>query len=155
MRLPDGYSFATLEQHVGHDFGTSAPIEVTQARIDQFAEATGDHQWIHVDVPRARAHSPFGTTIAHGFLTLSLVASAIEELAIVPADASAVFNYGVENLRFLAPVPAGARVRVHCLLDSVEVRDAGRKLLRISGRVDVEGGEKPALVGGFLALVLG
>ncbi len=155
MAQPENYRFETLEAHLGHDFGGTAFIPVTQARIDAFADATGDHQWIHVDVERARKHSPFGGTIAHGFLTLSLVAGAMEQAAVVPGDARAVFNYGVENLRFLAPVHAGASVRAHFTLKAVTPRGAGRKLLRLGGTVEIKGADKPALVGDFLALVIG
>ncbi len=155
MARPDDYRFANLERHVGHDFGVSAPIRLPQARIDQFAEATGDHQWIHVDVARARAQSPFGGPVAHGFLTLALVASAMDELGIVPDDATAAFNYGVEKVRFLAPVLAGSQIRVRCVLQAVEARGEARMLLRITGKVEIENSEKPALIGEFLALVQG
>ena len=155
MALPEDYACESLESHVGHEFGATEFIPVTQDRINTFADATNDHQWIHVDVERARKHSPFGGTIAHGFLTLSLVAGAMETAAVIPADAKAVFNYGVENLRFLAPVPAGASVRARFTLKSVEAKGEGRKLVRFSGVVDIEGSDKPALVGDFLALVIG
>ena len=154
MAQPDNYSFATLESHAGHDFGLSDEIVVTQERINQFAEATDDHQWIHVDVERARTESPFGGTVAHGFLTLSLVAGAIGSSGVVPDDAKAVFNYGIENVRFLAPVPAGATVRARFVLKSVEDKGEGRKLLNIAGTVEIDGSDKPALVGDFLALVM-
>ena len=155
MALPENYTYKSLESHVGHEFGATEFFPVTQERINLFADATNDHQWIHVDVERARKHSPFGGTIAHGFLTLSLVAGAMETAAVIPTDAKAVFNYGVENLRFLAPVPAGASVRARFTLKSVEAKGEGRKLVRFSGVVDIEGSDKPALVGDFLALVIG
>ena len=155
MAQPENYSYETLEAHLGHDFGVTEFVPVTQERINTFADATNDHQWIHVDVERARKHSPFGGTIAHGFLTLSLVAGAMEEAAVIPGDAKAVFNYGVENLRFLAPVLAGAAIRAHFTLKSVEAKGEGRKLVRFGGTVEIEGSDKPALVGEFLALVIG
>lgn len=155
MAQPKHYTFATLESHVGHVFGPTEFMPVTQARINLFADATNDHQWIHVDEARAAQESPFGGTIAHGFLTLSLVAGAMESAAVIPADVKAVFNYGVENVRFLAPVPAGASIRARFTLASVEARGDGRKLARFSGVVEIEGAEKPALVGTFLALVVG
>ncbi len=154
MAPPDNYSFATLETHVGHDFGAAEDIVVSQERIDSFADSTNDRQWIHVDVERASAHSPFGGTVAHGFLTLSLVAGAIGSSGVVPRDAKAVFNYGVENVRFLAPVLAGATVRSRFVLKSVEDKGDGRKLLTIAGTVEIEGSDKPALIGDFLALVI-
>ena len=154
MAPPDNYSFATLESHLGRDFGLSDDIVVTQQRINQFAESTNDHQWIHVDVERARAQSPFGGTVAHGFLTLSLVAGAIGSSGVVPKDAKAIFNYGIENVRFLAPVLAGATVRARFVLKAVEDKGEGRKLLNIAGTVEIDGSDKPALVGDFLALVI-
>src|SRR6187401_3383935 len=101
MPTPARYTTATLRDFVGHDFGASAPVTIGQPRIDGFAEVTGDHQWIHVDVERARAESPFGGPVAHGFLTLSLLAAAITEAGVVPADAKGVVNYGLDKIRFL------------------------------------------------------
>ncbi len=155
MTHPTDYTFATLQDHIGHDFGVSKDISITQDRINQFADATGDHQWIHIDVERAKQHSPFGGTIAHGFLTLSLIGGIMGECGVVPTDAKAVFNYGCENVRFLAPVPAGAIVRARFSLKAVEPRGDGRKLIRVAGTVEIEGSDKPALVGEFLALAVG
>ncbi len=148
------YRFATLEAHLGRVYGPSRPVVVDQTRIAEFAEATGDHQWIHVDVERARRESPYGATIAHGFLTLSLVAEAMEHVGIAPPDASAVINYGVEKVRFLSPVIAGATLSARFTLTAVEPRGAGRKLLNIAGEVAAEGAGKPALIGTFLVLVI-
>ena len=155
MPAPAGYSTATLRDFVGHDFGASAPVTVGQPRIDGFAEVTGDHQWIHVDVERARAESPFGGPVAHGFLTLSLLATAILEAGIVPADAKGVINYGLDKVRFLTPVPAGAQVACGFRLAEVEDKGAGRQLLRLEAAARVEGADKPAIVGEVLALVVG
>jgi acyl dehydratase len=152
---PAGYSTATLRDHVGHDFGASAPVTVGQPRIDGFAEVTGDRQWIHVDVERARAESPFGGPVAHGFLTLSLMAAAISEAGVVPADAKGVVNYGLDKIRFLAPVPAGAQVACGFRLAEVEDKGAGRQLLRLEAEARIEGAAKPAIVGEVLALVVG
>ncbi len=149
------YSFATLEKHVGRVFGPSAPMLVDQGRIDLFARATDDHQWIHTDPARAAREGPFGGTIAHGYLTLSLIAASVEALGVIPADAGAVINYGLEKVRFLAPVPAGAMLVGQFTLAAVEGRGPGRKLLRLDGALTCEGAEKPALTGQFLALVLG
>jgi acyl dehydratase len=91
---PEGYSTRTLRDFIGHDFGASAPIAVDQERINTFADVTGDHQWIHVDVERARKMSPFGGPVAHGFLTLALLAAAVGAAGVVPADAKGVVNYG-------------------------------------------------------------
>ena len=155
MAAPAGYSTATLRDYVGHDFGTSAPVMVGQPRIDGFAEVTGDHQWIHVDVERARVESPFGGPVAHGFLTLSLLAAAISEVGVVPSDAKGVINYGLDKVRFLAPVPAGAEVACCFRLAGVEDKGAGRQLLRLEAAVRIEGADKPAIVGEMLALVVG
>jgi acyl dehydratase len=155
MPAPAGYSTATLRDFVGHDFGASAPVTVGQPRIDGFADVTGDHQWIHVDVERARAESPFGGPVAHGFLTLSLMAAAIAESGIVPADAKGVINYGLDKVRFLAPVPAGAAVACGFRLAEVEDKGEGRQLLRLEAAARVAGSDKPAVVGEVLALVVG
>lgn len=150
----ENYSFATLEDYIGHDFGLSEPMVVDQQRINNFADSTNDHQWIHTDVEKAKKFSPFGGTIAHGFLTLSLVAGAIAGSGVLPKDSSAVFNYGVENARFLAPVPAGATVRARFTMKSVQAKGEGRKLITAAATVEIEGSNKPALVGDFLALVV-
>ena len=110
MASPKDYAAATLKDQVGHDFGASAPVLLDQQRIDGFARCTGDDQWIHVDVERARTQSPFRNTIAHGLLLLSLIPAMHFELGVYPADALNVLNYGFEKVRFLAPVPAGTAV---------------------------------------------
>ena len=107
----DGYSLSTLGDFVGQELGVSDWITVDQARINQFADQTGDHQWIHVDVERARRESPFRSTIAHGYLTLSLAAACQMEMGVVPAGVVEALNYGLDRVRFLAPVTAGARIR--------------------------------------------
>lgn len=155
MAAPQGYNTASLSDFAGHDFGTSAPIPVGQTRINSFADVTGDHQWIHVDVERARAQSPFGGPVAHGFLTLSLLAAAIQDSGVIPADAKGVINYGLDNVRFLAPVPAGADVICTFKLDRVEDKGQGRKLLHIAAEARAQGSDKPAIVGDLLALVVG
>ncbi len=154
MPAPAGYTTATMRDFIGHDFGGSTPVVIGQPRIDGFADVTGDHQWIHVDVERARAESPFGGPIAHGFLTLSLLAAAVSDAGVVPADASGVVNYGLDKIRFLAPVPAGATVACGFKLAGVEDKGAGRQLLRLEAAVRVEGSDKPAVVGEMLALIV-
>jgi acyl dehydratase len=155
MPAPNGYSTRTLKDFVGHDFGASAPIKVDQIRINTFADVTGDHQWIHVDVEKAKKHSPFGGPVAHGFLTLSLLAAAVGSAGVVPADAQGVINYGLENIRFLAPVPAGATITASFKLAGVEGKGDKRQLLRVEAVANVEGSDKPAIVGEMLALVVG
>ena len=155
MPAPNGYSAATLKSFVGHDFGMSAPVVVGQDRINGFADITGDHQWIHVDVENAKRHSPFGGPVAHGFLTLSLLAAATMDAGVIPADATGVVNYGLDKIRFLTPVPAGAAVVCGFKLADVEDKGAGRQLLRLAAEARIAGTDKPAVVGEVLALVIG
>jgi acyl dehydratase len=155
MPAPNGYGVRTLKDFVGHDFGASTPIRVDQIRINTFADVTGDHQWIHVDVAKARTHSLFGGPVAHGFLTLSLMAAATAWSGVVPADAQGVINYGLEKIRFIAPVPAGASVTARFTLAGVGDKGDKRQLIRIEAQVDVEGQDKPAVVGELLAMVVG
>lgn len=155
MTIPNNYSIRTLKDFVGHDFGATEPVTISQSDINGFARITGDHQWIHVDVERARAQSPFGGPVAHGFLTLSLLASAVQEAGIVPADAAGAINYGLDNVRFLAPVPAGARVTASFVLKDIEDKGPKGQLLRLSAVLNIEGSEKPAIIGDVLVLVMG
>src|SRR5258705_569467 len=109
-----------LKSLVGQEVGTSDWLEVTQSGISDFADATGDHQWIHIDVERARTDSPFHTTIAHGFLSLSLLPQLAAQAVKVQGDFKMGINYGLNRLRFVSPVPAGSRVRAKFALQSVE-----------------------------------
>lgn len=153
MAIP-GYSMATLSEFVGRELGVSQWTRVDQDRIDSFAACTGDRQWIHVDVERARRDSPFGGTIAHGYLTLALVASLSMELGLVPADATAGLNYGLDKVRFMLPVRAGARVRNRVVLLSAEDKGGGRVLIKTQNTLQVEGEEKPALIAETLAMLV-
>ena len=128
---------------VGDEFGPSSWIEVPQERIQAFADATGDHQWIHVD-PERGAAGPFGTTIAHGYLTLSLLPSMSYE--VVPRqDGGMALNYGLDRVRFPAPVPSGSRVRGTFRVDSVDHADWGYQTT-MTATVEREGGDKPVCV---------
>ncbi len=147
-------TMANLKDHLGREFGVSGWMRVDQSRIDQFAECTGDRQWIHVDVERAKRESPYRTPIAHGYLTLSLIGLVAQEVGVVPADAAAGFNYGLDKVRFLAPVPAGARVRLRVALEGVEEKKDGQILLRTKNTLEVEGNDKPALIAEALALLI-
>jgi acyl dehydratase len=149
-----GYGVATLDEFVGRELGVSDWVIVDQARIDAFAQCTGDRQWIHVDVERAVRESPFGGTIAHGYLTLSLLASLAMGVGLIPADASAGLNYGLDKVRFIAPVRAGARVRSRIVLLEVERKGKGRVILKTSNELQVEGEDKPALMAETLALLV-
>ena len=140
-----------LQSLIGQEVGVSRWITVDQARIDAFARITEDEQFIHVDPERARA-TPFGGTIAHGFLTLSL-ASAMSYDAVAPLDGVVMgVNYGFDKLRFLAPVPAGSRVRGRFRLLSAEDKGGGRWLLKHELTVEIEGGDKPALIAEWLGM---
>ena len=135
----------------GQEVGVSRWIEVDQARIDAFAKITEDEQFIHVDPERAKA-TPFGGTIAHGFLTLSL-ASAMSYDAVAPLDGVVMgVNYGFDKLRFLAPVPAGSRIRGRFKLLSAEDKGGGRWLLKHELTVEIEGADKPALIAEWLGM---
>ena len=147
------YRMATLEQFVGREIGVSGWTTVDQHRIDEFADCTGDRQWIHVDVERARRESPFGGTIAHGYLTLSLAASLAIEAGVIPAHAAAALNYGRDKVRFIAPVKVGARVRNRVVLLTAEDKPQGRVLLTLQNTIEIEGETKPALMAESLALL--
>jgi acyl dehydratase len=127
-------------------------LTVGQDRIEAFAEATEDRQFIHVD-PEAAAKSPFGGTIAHGFLTLSLLSRMAAEATLVPDRVKMAVNYGFDRIRFLAPVKSGKRVRGRFLLDSIEEKAPGQWLLRHSVTVEIEGEDKPALTAVWLGLM--
>jgi acyl dehydratase len=149
------YSMATAPQVVGREFGMSDWVTVDQPRIDAFAACTGDRQWIHVDVERASRESPFGGPIAHGYLTLSLVTAMVMELGIIPPDAATGLNYGLDKVRFIAPVKGGARVRARASLAAAEPHDGGRLLLKLKCTLEIEGEPKPALVAELLCLLIG
>ena len=146
---------ATLEEirgRIGEEVGVSSWIVVDQLRIDAFADATDDRQFIHVD-PEAAARTPFGGTVAHGFLTLSLLPPMGVEVMLVPEGLRMAVNYGVEHVRFLAPVRAGSRVRGRFRLDSAEEKAPGQLLMRHHVTVEIEGQEKPALTAEWLSLM--
>src|SRR5262252_4411663 len=149
------YSMASAPQFVGRELGASGWVMVDQNCIDAFAACTGDRQWIHVDVERAKRESPFGGPIAHGYLTLSLVAAMVMELGVIPPDAATGLNYGLDKVRFIAPVKAGARVRTRANLVAVEPQGSGRVLLKLSCTLEIEGETKPALVAELLCLLIG
>ncbi len=138
-----------LKTLVGEEIGASDWVEVAQSRINAFADATEDHQWIHLDAERAKTASPFGTTIAHGFLTLSLLPYLAAQAYRVQGDFKMGINYGLNRLRFISPVPAGSRVRARFNLQSVE-DVAGGVQLTVTATVEIEGGQKPALVAEWL-----
>jgi acyl dehydratase len=129
---------------VGTDLGSSEWFEVTQESVNLFADATGDHQWIHVDVERAKAESPFGGPIAHGYLTVSLLAPLLSEVLVVTDTVMGV-NYGLNKVRFPSPVPVGSKVRASATLADVK-EFAGGLQLTMSVTVEREGGDKPVCI---------
>ncbi|MBM7806940.1 acyl dehydratase [Geodermatophilus bullaregiensis] len=137
-------TMAEVSGLVGQELGTSDWFEVTQDRVDTFADATGDHQWIHVDVERAKAESPFGGPIAHGYLTLSLLVPLFAQVILVTDTAMGV-NYGLNKVRFPSPVPVGSRVRLTATLKDVEQVTGGLQLT-FSAVIEREGSEKPACI---------
>ena len=145
-------SLDEIRAKIGSEVGVSGWISVDQARIDAFAEATEDRQFIHVD-PEAAARTPFGGTVAHGFLTLSLLSRMAADAMLLPDSTNLVVNYGVNRVRFLAPVRAGARVRGRFTLDSVEEKAPGQVLMRHAVNVEIEGEDKPALSAIWLGLI--
>jgi acyl dehydratase len=149
------YCMATAPQFVGRELGASGWVVVDQDRIDAFAACTGDQQWIHVDVARTKHESPFGGPIAHGYLTLALVAAMVMELGVIPPDAATGLNYGLDRVRFIAPVKAGARVRIRATLLAAEAQSGGRVLLKLDCTLEIEGEAKPALVAELLCLLIG
>jgi acyl dehydratase len=134
----------TLADRAGQELGVSDWLLVSQPRIDQFADATGDHQWIHLDAARAAAESPYGTTVAHGFLTLSLATTLLAETIAVDG-AGMIINYGCDRVRFVSPVPAGSRIRGRFTVAAVEDKDDG---LQVTWGVVIEreGQDKPSVV---------
>ncbi|NGO50248.1 MaoC family dehydratase [Allomesorhizobium camelthorni] len=146
-------TFATLDDFIGKELGVSEWVTVDQAMIDKFADCTGDHQWIHVDAERARRESPFRTTIAHGYLTLSLVAALAQDLGVVPENTQAAFNYGLDKVRFITAVKSGARVRLRVAMMSIENKGPGQYLMKASNTVEIEGEERPALIAETLVML--
>jgi acyl dehydratase len=141
-----------LERSGGRELGTSAWHEITQEQVNMFADATGDHQWIHVDPARA-AEGPFGGTVAHGYLTLAMLPMLLGEVVSV-SDAVLALNYGTEKIRFTNPVPVGSQVRLRAKL--VEARRRGPSIVwNVGVEVEIEGKEKPALVGEVVYMATG
>ena len=147
-------TFETMAAKVGEHVGTSEWREVTQEAVNEFASSTGDNQWIHVDVERAKKESPFGGPVAHGYLTLSLIAGLSLDLGIVPKNTAAALNYGLDKVRFLAPVPVGAKVRLHVKLLSFERKDNGQYLMKAENTIEIDGSDKPALIAETLAILV-
>jgi acyl dehydratase len=146
-RVIDGID--ELKSLIGQEVSASDWFEVTQERVNAFADATGDHQWIHIDAERAKAASPFGTTIAHGFLTLSLLSHLAEQAVSVKGNIKMGINYGLNRLRFPSPVPVGSRIRARFTLQTVEDVTGGAQITW-AVTVETEGAAKPSLAAEWL-----
>jgi acyl dehydratase len=148
-----GLTFDTLDQFAGTELGVSDWLRIDQTRIDAFADVTMDHQWIHIDPQRAAA-SPLGTTIAHGYLSLSLLSHFQFAIGVFPSNVSTILNYGLDRVRFVSPVKVGQQVRARIKLISVESRPDGRKLVKMENTVEIDGETRPALVAETLNLLV-
>ena len=142
---------AELSQYVGKELGRSEWLKIDQERINLFAEATGDFQFIHVD-PAKAAKTPFGSTIAHGFLTLSLIPKLMEDILVLPQGLKMVVNYGLDSVRFIQPVKVDSRVRLAVSLTEVTEKKPGQWLLKARTVLEIEGEAKPAYVAEPLTL---
>ena len=142
-------SLEELRSLVGQEVGTGDWLEVTQERINLFADATGDHQWIHVDAERAKTESPYGATIAHGFLTMSLMVELMAKTVQVKIPIKMGINYGLNKVRFVSAVPAGSKIRSRVALQNLEDFPGGQQLTW-GVTVEREGGDKPACVAEWL-----
>ena len=142
---------AELKDYVGKELGRSNWLTIDQERINLFAEATGDFQFIHVDPVKA-AHTPFGGTIAHGFLSLSLIPKLMEDILVLPEGVKMVVNYGLDSVRFIQPVKVNSNVRLKVDLTEVTEKKPGQWLLKATATLEIEGQEKPAYVAEPLSL---
>ena len=138
---------------VGSELGVSDWLEIDQQRVNDFADVTGDHQWIHIDVERAKKESPYGAPIAHGFLTLSLIPALSKDNFRVQ-NAQLVINYGLNKVRFLSAVPVGSRIRVRSELADAVAKDPTTVDLTVRHTIEIDGVEKPAAVAEMIARVL-
>ncbi|WP_434696711.1 MaoC family dehydratase [Pseudomonas sp. Z1-14] len=142
---------AELKDYVGKELGYSDWLTIDQGRINLFAEATGDFQFIHVD-PVNAAQTPFGSTIAHGFLSLSLMPKLMEDILLLPEGVKMVINYGLDSVRFIQPVKVGSKVRLKVDLVDVTEKKPGQWLLKATATLEIEGSEKPAYIAEPLSL---
>ena len=151
--MKDAITLDQLREAIGTEIGCSEWREVTQEMINQFADATDDHQFIHVDPERAAKETPFGGTIAHGFLTLSLLSTLAYEALPMLEGATMGINYGFDKLRFMSPVRSGKRVRGRFVLAEAKLRKPNELQSRTNVTVEIEGEDKPALVADWLGLI--
>jgi acyl dehydratase len=139
---------------VGDNLPETTWFKITQQKINEFAVATGDHQWIHIDQERCAKESPFSTTIAHGFLSASLMPMMFEQIITVDPTRNTMINYGIDSLRFLEPVRVDDYIKYQFTVADIEQKPMG-KLFKVNAQVDIKNREKPALVGTFLTLLIG
>ncbi|WP_025108682.1 MaoC family dehydratase [Pseudomonas sp. H1h] len=142
---------AELKDYVGKELGRSEWLTIDQERINLFAEATGDYQFIHVDPVKA-AQTPFGSTIAHGFLSLSLIPKLMEDILVLPQGLKMVVNYGLDSVRFIQPVKVNSKVRLKVDLAEVSEKKPGQWLLKATATLEIEGSDKPAYIAEPLSL---
>ena len=140
-----------IKERIGEEIGVSDWIDIDQKRINDFADCTEDHQWIHVD-EEAAAGGPFGKTIAHGYLTVALLPRFSAGISLAPEGTMMAINYGMNKLRFVKPVPVGSRVRDKIVLSGVEEKGGGRVLMETTHTVEIEGEDKPACVAETLTM---
>jgi acyl dehydratase len=150
--MTEGLSLKKLEEYRGKEIGLSDWMEISQERIDAFAECTEDRQWIHVDPEKAK-QSPYGTTIAHGFLVLSLLVHLASQIELFRKGIKMVTNIGLDRVKFLTPVKSGSRVRNRVILKEVSDKGKGKILVTLENTIEIEGETKPALVADILALI--
>lgn len=147
-------TFEKMSTMVGEALGTSDWQLVSQDAVNEFANCTGDKQWIHIDVERAKKESPFGGPVAHGYLTLSMLSALAMEIGIVPKGTAAALNYGLDKVRFLTPVLVGSKVRLHSKLTGFDRKDNGQYLMKTENTMEIEGADKPALIAESLAVLI-
>ncbi len=151
--MAETIAVSRLPELVGKEYAPTDWLEITQERVDQFADATNDHQFIHVDKEKA-SQTPFGGTIAHGYLTLSLLSYFSMQSGVLPEGLVMAVNYGSDKIRYLAPVPVGKRVRAHMKITDVTEKNPGQWLIKTAVRIEIEGVETPALVAEILGLFI-
>lgn len=150
---PNFLSLDEAQQHIGEEVGISPWLEITQERVNQFAQASGDFQFIHIDPERAKAETSFGGPIAHGFLTLSLLSMlSAQSSTIKIAGCTVLINYGLDKVRFMNPVKVGARIRARFTLVSAQEKSPGHFLVKHKAVIDIEGETKPAMIAEWLGM---
>lgn len=149
--MPELAPIEKLKEYVGKEIGLSDWVEIKQERIDAFADCTEDHQWIHVN-PEMAKKGPFGTTIAHGYLSLSLIPFLNAKNKVLPSGIKMAINYGLNKVRFINPVKVGSKVRNHAVLKELTPKDGGKILMCVENTIEIEGEGKPALVAECLSM---